>query len=152
MAQFGGYEFVSFSVPLVFEGRYFVMEAGNPPAFTVVQDVDGEPVFDILKNQPCANDSTNTAVDATGVITATDKATGRFLYSVRPDHETHLSFAKPDGGACPAVINDSEILIGGLIVENSRFHDPLAAVYVDPEIGAGMLGFPLPQSVALWLS
>lgn len=31
MARFGGNEFTGFSVPLVFEGRYFVMEPGNPP-------------------------------------------------------------------------------------------------------------------------
>ena len=32
MAKFGGNEFTDFSVPLVFEGRYFVLEPGDTPS------------------------------------------------------------------------------------------------------------------------
>ena len=46
MVRFGGNQFNSFSVPLVFEDRYFIMEPGNPPELTVFLDVDGAPVFD----------------------------------------------------------------------------------------------------------
>jgi hypothetical protein len=55
MAQFGGNEFTTFSVPLVFEGRYFVLEPGNPPLLTVFSEKDGKPVFEVLKNQPVEN-------------------------------------------------------------------------------------------------
>lgn len=49
MARFGGNEFTGFSVPLVFEGRYFIMEPGDPPKLTVVYEKDGEPIFEVLK-------------------------------------------------------------------------------------------------------
>ena len=52
MAKFGGNEFIGFSVPLVFEGRYFIMEPGNPPNITVVREIKGTPVFEVLKNEP----------------------------------------------------------------------------------------------------
>jgi hypothetical protein len=45
----------TFSVPLVFEGRYFVLEAGNPSMVSVFLERDGKPVFEILKNRPMEN-------------------------------------------------------------------------------------------------
>ena len=152
MAQFGGYEFTGFSVPLVFEGRYFIMEPGNPPLITVVMEVDGEPVFEILKNQPSANEVTDTSTDPAGIVTVSDKASGKLLYEVHPDSETSVTFAKLDGGKCPAVITEMEIRIGGMIIENNPFHDSLGGVVVDPEIGAGMLGAPIPPHVERWFS
>lgn len=152
MAQFGGYEFTGFSVPLVFEGRYFIMEPGNPPLITVVMEVEGEPVFEILKNQPSANEVTDTSTDPAGIVTVSDKASGKLLYEVHPDSETSVTFAKLDGGECPAVITEMEIRIGGMIIENNPFHGSMAGVVVDPEIGAGMLGAPIPPQVEQWLS
>ena len=47
MARFGGNEFVGFSVPLVFDGRYFIMEQNDPPQLTVVYEKDGDPNFKV---------------------------------------------------------------------------------------------------------
>lgn len=152
MAQFGGYEFTGFSVPLVFERRYFIMEPGNPPLITVVMEVEGEPVFEILKNQPSANEVTDTSTNASGVVTVTDKASGKFLYKVRPDTETSITFGKLDGGECCAEITDENIRLGGMVVKNDSFHGSLAGVVVDPEIGMGMIGAPIPPKVEQWLS
>ena len=152
MAQFAGYEFTEFSVPLIFEGRYFILEPGNPPLITVVMEVEGEPVFEILKNQPSANDVTDTSSNPAGIVTVSDKVSGKFLYKVRPDSETSVIFAKSDGGECPAVITDREIRLGGFVIENNPFHGSMAGAVVDPEIGAGMLGAPIPPEVEQWLS
>ena len=152
MAQFGGNEFTGFSVPLVFEERYFIIEPGSPPLVTVVMEIEEEPVFEILKNQPCLNDVTLASSDSKGIVTVSDKATGKFLYRVLPDSETVVIFAKSDGGDCPAVITDDEIRLGGMIVENAPYQGSLAGVVVDPEIGMGMIGVPLPPLVAKWLS
>jgi hypothetical protein len=53
MARFGGNEFTDFSVPLVFAGRYFILEPATPrPLITVFLERDGKPVFEVLKNEP----------------------------------------------------------------------------------------------------
>lgn len=44
--------FTSFSVPLVFCGRYFVLEPTDPPSLSVFVEVDGQPIFEVLKNKP----------------------------------------------------------------------------------------------------
>ncbi len=152
MAQFGGNEFTGFSVPLVFEERYFIVEAGSPPMVTVVMEIEGEPVFEILKNRPCSNGVTDTSSDGAGIVTVADKASGKWLYRVHPDSETSVTFAKSDGGDCPAVVTDDEIRLGGMIVKNAPFDGSLAGVVVDPEIGMGMIGVPLPPLVEKWLS
>ncbi|MGI9234947.1 MAG: hypothetical protein ACR2RD_15045 [Woeseiaceae bacterium] len=152
MAQFGGYEFTGFSVPLVFEGRYFIMEPGYPPLITVVMEADGKPVFEILKNQPSMNNFTDTSTNPAGIVTVSEKTSGKFLYKVLPNSETSVTFAKPDGGECTAVITDTEIRLGGLIVNNDLFHGSMAGVVVDPEIGVGMIGAPISPQVEQWLS
>jgi hypothetical protein len=51
LAKFGGNEFKA-SLCLVFDGRYFVLEPGNPPMLTVFLERDGQPVFEVLRNRP----------------------------------------------------------------------------------------------------
>ncbi|MGI9263425.1 MAG: hypothetical protein ACR2QU_00765 [Gammaproteobacteria bacterium] len=152
MAHFGGFEFTGFSVPLVFEGRYFIVEPGNPPLVTVVMAVEGEPIFEILKNNASAHDAIDVSVDSAGIVTVTDKTTGKILYNVHPGSETSVVFRKEDGGQCPAVITDTDIQIGGLVIDNYPLDGSMGGVIVDPEIGAGMLGAPLPPQVIHWLS
>lgn len=151
VAQFGGYEFTGFSVPLVFEERYFIMEPGNPPLITVVMEIEEEPVFEILKNQPSVNDVTDTSIDPAGIVTVSDKVSGEFLYRVRPDAETSVIFRKIDGGECPALITENDIRIGGMVIKNNPFHGSMAGVVVDPEIGAGMFDAPIPPQIERWL-
>ena len=45
---FGGSEFTSFSVPLVFGGRFFVVEPGTPPLVSVVTEHEGEVRFEVV--------------------------------------------------------------------------------------------------------
>lgn len=152
MAHFGGFEFTDFSLPLVFEGRYFIMEAGNPPLITVVMELDGRPVFEILKNQPSANEVTDVSIDTAGIVTVSDNTTGKLLYKIDPGRETSVIFLKEDGGECPAVITGDEIRIGGMVIDNNPFRGSMGGVVVDPEIGAGMLGAPLPPRIDQWLA
>ncbi len=84
MAKFGGNEFIGFSVPLVFEGRYFIMEPGNPPNITVVREIKGTPVFEVLKNDPSSNPYTDVTKTPPGIITIF------LLRKERRDTERHL--------------------------------------------------------------
>jgi hypothetical protein len=151
MAKFGGNEFTGFSVPLVFEGRYFIMEPSNPPLITVVMEKDGEPVFEVLKNKPVDNDVSNTSTNPTGLVTVSDKETGKFLFKIRPGSETSVAFGKLDGGEISAKITDRNIQVGGITVENNQFHGAMAGVVVDKNGGVG-IGAGIPPQVLQWLS
>jgi hypothetical protein len=151
MAQFGGNEFTTFSVPLVFEGRYFVLEPGNPPLLTVFSEKDGKPVFEVLKNQPVENALARVSTNPTGVVTITDKISGKFLYKIRPESEPSVVFGKLDGGEVPCRIADGSIQVGGAKVTSNVFDGQMAGVVVrfDGSIGVGA---PIPLAVRHWLS
>ena len=150
MARFGGNEFTGFSVPLVFEGRYFVMEPGNPPRITVFSERNGSPVFEVLKNQPVVNDVTDVTKTAAGIITVSQKG-GPFLYKVRPDSESSIAFGTLKGEEITARITDRRIQVGGITLENNSFVGNMAGVVVGRDGGVG-IGAPIPQLVLQWLS
>ncbi len=151
-AEFGGYRFTDFSLPLVFDGRYFVVERGDPSLVTVFRSENGEPNFEIVKNAALELGSVDITIESSGRLVITEESAGDILYDVRPGVETIVTFRKADGGKCPAVITETTVQIGGLVVDNRLFDGALGGVVVDPEIGAGMLGAPLPPEVIEWLS
>ena len=146
MARFGGNEFSSFSVPLVFDGRYFVLEPGDPTLLSVFVEREGKAIFEVLKNKGVNNPATEVASNATGVLTVTDKTSGKFLYKVRPGSETSIAFGKIDGGEISAHISDRSIQVGGIKVENNQFHGAMAGVVVQANGGVG-IGAPIPPAV-----
>lgn len=151
MAKFGGNEFIGFSVPLVFEGRYFIMEPGNPPNITVVREVKGTPVFEVLKNEPSSNPSTDVSKTPPGIITVSDKESGGFLYKIRPGSDTSVAFGKLDGGEISVTISDKKIQVKGVSLENNIFTENMAGVIVRPD-GSIKIGAPIPTQVLSWLS
>ena len=151
MAKFGGNEFIGFSVPLIFEGRYFIMEPGNPPKITVVLEVDGKPVFEVLKNEPSSNSFTEVTKTPPGIITISERESGKFLYKIRPSSETSVAFGKIDGSKISAIISDKKIQVGGITLQNNTFVGNMAGVVVRPDGGTG-IGAPIPPQVLSWLS
>jgi hypothetical protein len=150
VARFGGNEFTGFSVPLVFEGRYFIMEPGDPPKLTVVFEKHGQPVFEVLKNEPSANPLTDVSKTPPGIVTVSDKQSGRFLYKIRPSSETSVAFGKLDGSEISARITDRRIQVGGITLENNKFVGAMAGVLVDARGGVA-IGAPIPPKVLEWL-
>jgi len=151
MVKFGGNEFIGFSVPLVFEGRYFIMEPGNPPNITVVLEIEGNPVFEVLKNEPSSNPMTEVSKTPPGIVTVSEKESGKFLYKIRPGSETSVAFGKLDGGEISAKISDRKIQVGDITLENNRFVGNMAGVVVHPGGSVG-IGAPIPSKVLSWLS
>ncbi len=149
MAKFGGNEFIGFSVPLAFEGRYFIMEPGNPPKITVVREIEGKPVFEVLKNEPSSTLYTDVSKTLPGIITITDKESG-FLYKIRPDSKTSVAFGTLGGGEISAKISDREIEVGGLALENNTFINR-AGVTVCRD-GSVKIGGSILTQVLSWLS
>ena len=150
MARFGGNEFTDFSVPLVFEERYFIMEPGDPPRLTVVYEKDGNPAFEVLKNEPSENPLTDVSKTPPGIVTVSDKKSGRFLYKIRPASESSVAFGKLDGGEISARITDRMIQVGGITLENNKFVGAMAGVMVDTKGGVG-IGAAIPPKVLDWL-
>ena len=150
MARFGGNEFNGFSVPLVFEGRYFVIEPGNPPKITVFSERNGSPVFEVLKNEPVVNDVTDVTKTAAGIITVSQKG-GSFLFKIRPDSESSIAFGTLKGEEITARITDRRIQVGGNSLENNSFGGNMAGVVVRRDGGVD-IGASIPQLVLQWLS
>lgn len=146
MARFGGSEFIGFSVPLVFEGRYFVLEPGEQPLLSVFTEHDGQPMFEVLKNKPVENPVTDVSTNPTGIVTVSGKDGGGFLYKVRPGSETSIAFGKLGGGEISVRITDRAIQIGTNRIENGTFGGNMAGVLVQPD-GAFAIGAPIPPIV-----
>lgn len=127
------------------------MEPGNPPHITVVIEVEGNPIFEVLKNEPSANPITDVSKTPPGIITITEKASGKFLYKIRPGSETSVAFGKLEGGEISASISDKRIQVGGITLENNRFVGNMAGVVVRPDGGVA-IGAPIPPKVLSWLS
>lgn len=151
MTRFGGNEFTSFSVPLVFSGRYFVLEPGDPALLSVFMEVEGEPVFEVLKNEPMDNPFSEASKSPAGIVTVSDQETGRFLYKVRPGSETSVAFGTLSGDELSVRISDRALLVGTNRLENNTFDGVMAGVVVR-EDGGMSIGAPLPQAVVRLLT
>jgi len=146
MTKFGGSTFTNCSVPLAFGKRYFIIEPGTPPSFSVVFDNNGSPVFEIHKNKPSENPVSEVSISAAKIVTVSDKNTGKFLYKFRPESETSIVFGKIDGGEITATISDKRIQVGGMTVENCSFNGCGAGIVVAENGGVG-IGAPIPPSL-----
>ena len=146
MTKFGGRTFINCSVPLAFKGRYFILEPGNPPSFSVVLEHNGKPIFEIKKNAPVDNPLTDVKISVAGIVTVLEKETGRFLYKFRPTSVTSIVFGKIDGGEISAKISDRLIQVGGVTIDNCLFSGVSAGIVID-EKGGTSIGAPIPKSL-----
>ena len=146
MTKFGGSKFINCSVPLAFRGRYFILEPSTPPLISVVLDHNGQALFEIKQNKPYENPLTDVAISGAGIITVSEKSTGKFLYKFRPESETSIIFGKIDGGEITAQISDKKIQVGGSTIENCTFNGVDAGIVVD-EKGGVSIGAPIPEAL-----
>ena len=73
MTKFGGNTFIPFSIPLVFEGRYFLLEPGKMPLVSVFLVEGQTAVFEVLKNKPVENPFSDVVSTPPGIVTVTSK-------------------------------------------------------------------------------
>jgi hypothetical protein len=160
LVRFGGNTFSDFSAPPVFEGRYFIMEPGTPnPLVTVVVEHDGEPVFEVLKNEPQQNPFTEVSRTPVGIVTVRDRETEAFLYKVQPRSETSVTFGRLDGSEGESLsvrITDRMIEVLNpdgstmLTAQNNRFDGTMAGFLVASD-GSVDIGVQMPPKVRSWL-
>ncbi len=149
-AMAGHNEFAAFSVPLVFNHRYFIMERGNPPLLTVVSEEKGEPFFEVFKNEPRENPHSEAIKSTTGIVTVSPKKGGTFLYRIHPGPETKIALVKPGGGEITAKIGDDTIHVGGITLRNNAFIGDMTGVSLMPD-GAVSIGARIPRKIMQWL-
>jgi hypothetical protein len=149
MARFGKNEFTAFSVPLAFEGRYFILEPGDPPRVSVVREYQGSPVFEVVRNEPGDAPMSEVVKTPAGVVTVSDK-TGKLLYQVRPQDETSVVFGKKDGGEVSVLLTDRKIRVGLATIKNNTFNGDMAGVVVWANGGVGV-GASIPPALLYWL-
>jgi hypothetical protein len=156
MVRFGGNEFTAVAVPLVFGGRYFIVEAGDPPFVSVVVEQGGALRFEVVKNEPGAAEGSGARKSPAGVVTVTT-ATGDFLYKVRPASETSVTFGRlRDEGELEVRITDARIKIvrhlpgdqteDVLTAERNMFGASMAGIVVSEDGSIGM-GAPIPPTI-----
>jgi hypothetical protein len=144
--SFGGSTFIGCSVPLAFESRYFILEPGtkDEPLVSVIRDDDGEPVFEVFRNEPGNAPMTTSSKTPPGIVTV-GAADGSFLYKVRPGSETSVVFGTLKGEV-EAKITDKKIQVGGILIENCTFAGVGAGVVVSADGSVG-IGAPIPESL-----
>ena len=120
MAKFGSNEFTNFSIPLAFDGRYFILEPVSPPLLSVIVEEAGQPAFEVLKNRPAGTATSNAAVTPPGIVTVTNKTTGKFIYKVRPGSETSIAFGTLTGDELVVRITDRMVQIGTNTFQNKK--------------------------------
>ncbi len=149
MARLDENEPTTFSVPLAFEGRYFILEPGNPPRISVVKEYEGSPVFEVVRNEPGDAPMSEAVKTPTGVVTVSDR-TGKFLYKVRPREETSVVLGKADGSEVSVLITDRKIQVGVATIKNSAFNGEMAGVVVWANGGVGICA-SIPPTLLHWL-
>lgn len=150
MFRFGGSEFINCSVPLAFEGRYFIVEPGDNDAIvSVVLEYQGQPVFEVFKNGPVDNPLTTVSKTPPGILTVTERQSGAFLYKIRPGSETSIVFGTIRGGEINVSITDRQIKVGTNTIENCVFNGVGAGIVVDRNGGFG-IGAPIPGPLRKW--
>ena len=113
MVTIGSNKFEKVAIPLSIEGRYFLIEEENGnDLWTVLTFFNGQPVVEILRNQPKQNALSTVTTNATGIVTVADSKTGAFLYKLRPGSKNSSIFGKIKGEETEIRVTDREIKIG----------------------------------------
>lgn len=141
MAKVGGNQFNDVTFPLVFEDRYFMLEASpEKDVWTVLQLKDGDLIIEVLQNEPHPNPSTEVTTNPTGIITVSDKDSGKFLYKIRPENKNTSIFGSINGAETEIKITDKEIRVGTNSFQKNMVIGSSVGIMVDKNGGMGMGG------------
>ena len=147
MTKIGGNTFQNVPVPLAFENRYFVLLRDSPTVLSVLHDHEGGPEWEIVSNKPGQSSVSVVTMTPPGIITVTDKATGKFVYKLRPGSETSIVFGTLPGEEIECVIKDGYLRIGGMTVRCCGFSNCAVGVHVRANGAFALGGGKIPDPV-----
>ena len=120
MLNIGNNEFENVAIPLIFEDRYFQFEEiDGVDYWTVFTFKDGNPIIEILRNEPQENPITTVETNPTGIITISDPDSNAFLFKIRPGSKNSSIFGRIEGKEAEIVITDREIRYGTNVLQNN---------------------------------
>lgn len=139
-------KFVNCTIPITFEGRYFVLEPGNPALISVVIIENKNSVIEIRKNEPVENSLSDITKTETGALSCSEKQEeegeeeeekkkGKVVYKLTPGPETRIAFPKDGGGEIPIVIWDKKISVAGITLDDCALNDVACSVEIFPNGG-----------------
>ncbi len=152
MVNIGNNKFERFVIPLIFEDRYFQFEEvdGND-CWTVFTLKDGEPIIEILRNEPKENPITTVETNPTGIITISDPESGNFLYKIRPGKNNSSIFGTIKGENAELKIKDRKIIYGEetdektMVLENNIIEGQVG-IHIHKD-GSFEIAAPLPDEI-----
>jgi hypothetical protein len=152
MTTIGSNQFKNLTFPLVFQDHYFMLETSNEKdVWTVLQLKDGDLIIEVLKNEPQQTPSTQVTTNPTGIITVSDKESGRFLYKIRPESKNTSIFGSINGKETEIKITDREIRVGTNSFQNNMVIGSSVGIMVDKNGGIGM-GGGIPKEIEKLIS
>ncbi len=142
----GGNTFQDVTFPLVFENRYFMLEPSSDKDIWTIFFLQGrETILEVLKNQPQENLFTEIITNPTGIITVSDRESGKFLYNIRPGNKSTSIFGSLQGQETEIKITDREIRVGSNIFQANHVIGSYIGIVVDKNGGIGMGGALPPE-------
>ncbi len=120
--------------------------SGGTDVWTVFTVKDGEPIIEILKNNPQDNDLSNAETNPTGIVTVSEPTTGAFLYKLRPGNKNSSIFGRINGEETEIKITDKEIRVGTKTFQNNLVSGFAVGIIVNSNGKLGM-GAGLPPKL-----
>jgi hypothetical protein len=147
MVDIGGNCFENVLVPLQFENRYFILESDSPPVLSVLNLTAAGPEWEIMRNEPGSTSASIATKTPPGIVTVTDRATGRFVHKLRSGTETSLVFGTLRGNEVECVIRDGSLRIGTFTFAKNLLVNAIVGVALKPDGRVSMGGSRVPQAV-----
>ena len=147
MISIGGNKFEKVAIPLAIKDRYFLIEEQNGnDVWTVFTFSDGQPVIEILRNQPQKNPISTATTNPTGIVTVADPKSGDFFYKLRPGSKSSSVFGKIRGEETEIRVTDREIRIGTNVFQNNTVIGSAVGIKVGKD-GSIAMGAALPPEL-----
>ena len=139
----GSDHFVDVVVPLVLDDRFFLLEERDgTDIWTVFTFRGGEPVVEILRNEPKDNPLSTVRTNPAGIMTVSDPHSGKLLYRIRPGSRRSTIFGVIGSQETEIEVLDREVRIGTSVFK----HNIVAGLDVGVEVCRGriIIGASLP--------
>jgi hypothetical protein len=139
----GSDRFVDAVVPLILDDRFFLLqEQDGKDIWTIFTFQGGEPVIEILYNEPKDNPQSTVRTNPTGIMTVSDPQSGKFLYRIRPGSKRSTIFAVIGSQETEIEVLDRKVRIGTNVFK----HNIIAGLPVGIEVCRGriVIGASLP--------
>ena len=103
--------------------------------------------WEIRDNQPGTTSVSEVSKTHPGIVTVTDRASGKFIYKLRPGSATSIVFGTLGGKDVECVIRDGSLSIGGVTLRSNQFQGGQVGVHLSSNGALGIGGGRLPEPI-----